>query len=536
MMQQATKPTASRAAYFRAWRSKRKTAKQTARAKVLPEACKWPEHPGLAIAQWSREKLVVPVGHPRSGEALVLPDFLVDFLVDVYRNPETALLVARKNSKSTAVSVAMLAHLIGPLRKKGFRAGVISLTALKASELKDLMHGIAVSSGLEGLRFLRSPAPGRVESEWGRVEIYALEKASGHSSSFDISIAEELGLYKPRDRDAVSGMRSAVSAKGGRFVSLSVVGSSEYVKEILERHKRGEPGLAVHLHAAPPDCALDDRAAWKMANPALGIAKQWKYMETEARRVKVTVSDQASFRALELNQQQDPAREMVASVTDWLACLCEPADLPARAGACFVGADIGSGTSMSAAAVYWPRSFRLELFAALPVRPSLSERGEADGCGNLYSEAHRHQEIELIGQKVVELGTFFQNIAARLDGCDVQSAGSDLYRKSEVEQALTAESIPWPWEFQRVGSGPTGSASVRAFQRAVLRCQIRTRPSRIMGLALRSAVLIRDSNGNPSIDRGRGRIDVLSATIIAVGLAQAASGESEFGITRRAVV
>ena len=331
MMQQATKPTASRAAYFRAWRSKRKVAKQTARAKVLPSACKWPENPGLAIAQWSREKLIVPDGHPRSGEPLILPDFLVAFLVDVYRNSETALLVARKNSKSTAVSVALLAHISGPLRRKGFRAGVISLTALKASELKDLMHAISVSSGLEGIRFLRSPAPGRVESEWGRVEIFATEKASGHSSSFDISIAEELGLYKPRDRDAVSGMRSAVSAKAGRFVSLSVVGNSEYVQEILERHRRGEPGLSVHLHAAPPDCALDDRAAWKMANPALGISKQWKYMEQEARRVSVTVSDQGSFRALELNQQQDPGAGSSRDC-DRLACVSLRTGRFARAG------------------------------------------------------------------------------------------------------------------------------------------------------------------------------------------------------------
>ena len=115
----------------------------------------------------------------RSGEPLILPEFLVSFLVDVYRNSETALLVARKQAKSTAVSCALLAHLIGPLRKRGFRAGVISLTAAKAAELKDLMHGIAVASGLEGLRFLRSPAPGRVQSEWGRVEILAAtEKAS----------------------------------------------------------------------------------------------------------------------------------------------------------------------------------------------------------------------------------------------------------------------------------------------------------------------------------------------------------------------
>ena len=32
-----------------------------------------------ALAEWSRKTLIVPPGHPRSGEPLALPDFAVDW-------------------------------------------------------------------------------------------------------------------------------------------------------------------------------------------------------------------------------------------------------------------------------------------------------------------------------------------------------------------------------------------------------------------------------------------------------------------------
>ena len=56
-------------------------------------------------------------------------------------------------------------------------------------------------------------------------------------------------------------MRSSVSARvGGRFLSMSIVGSSVFSQEILERKRLGDPGLVVHLHQ-PSDlnCAIDSR-------------------------------------------------------------------------------------------------------------------------------------------------------------------------------------------------------------------------------------------------------------------------------------
>ena len=82
-------------------------------------------------------------------------------------------------------------------------------------------------------------------------------------------------------------MRSAVSARDGRFIALSVTGPGPFVREMLER--RGARGLAVHHYAAPAGCELDDVKGWHAANPGLrtGI-KSTKYMRAESARVKVS--------------------------------------------------------------------------------------------------------------------------------------------------------------------------------------------------------------------------------------------------------
>ena len=89
-------------------------------------------------------------------------------------------------------------------------------------------------------------------------------------------------------------MRSSVSAKRGKFLSLSVWGDGPFCGEIVKR--RDDPGVAVHLHQPAEDCALDDEAAWHAANPGLAAGiKSIDYMKAEARRVLTTTADQASF-------------------------------------------------------------------------------------------------------------------------------------------------------------------------------------------------------------------------------------------------
>ena len=87
-----------------------------------------------------------------------------------------------------------------------------------------------------------------------------------------------------------------------------------------------------------------------------------------------------------------------------------------------------------------------------------------------------------------------------------------------------------------MGTGERGSSDVRSFQRMVLRSAIKTLPSLLLANGLSSAVIRRDGNGNPALDRsGKGRIDLISAGVLAAGLASASAGDAGFYVERVAV-
>ena len=525
-------PTRARLA-TREGHQKRRDAVTEAKREIIS----WPDppaDPAGAVAEWARANLIVPAGHKNAGAGLALPEYLVAFFRDALAPGCTESLncVARKNGKSAAVAVLVLGYLVGPLRRDGWRCALASLSREKAHELKMQIEAIALASGLVGVQFWRRSQPA-ITTANAAVDILSSDSNSGAALGVDLAVCDELGLMHEKSRPFVNSLRSSVSARGGAFMALSVHGDGPFIPEILAR--RGAPGLAIHHHAAPEGCALDDPEAHKLANPGLGIIKQASYMTAEAARCLATPSDQASFRALDLNQPGSPSREMVCSPSDWQACTVPATELPARSGPAYIGFDAGGSASMTAAASYWPESKRLEIFAAFPATPNLIDRGQADGVGGIYQEAFERDELQVYDGRVTPVGAFLLSLAAALEGAEIAGAASDQYRRAEVEQAIEAEALEWPWSFRRMGSGPTGSGDVMAFQRAILRGDFKTVPSLLMPLALKSTILRRDGNGNPALDRANtGRIDVLSACVLAAGLAAASDGDS-FSVTRIAV-
>ena len=453
---------------------------------------------------------------------MILPDYGLAFIADALTHRESFLCIGRKCAKSAIVAVYLLARLVGPLRTAGYRAGVCSVNREKAGELKMQMEEISLASALGGLVFRRSPAPGRVVSATGAVDILAADKNAGHASSFDDAICDELGLFAERNRALVAGMRSSVSAKDGRFIALSIQGDAPFTREMIDR--ADDPSVALHLYRpADPDCDIMDRDAWHAANPGIAAGiKSLRYMEDEARRVLSTPADQASFRAFDLNTPQDPGREMVCSVADWKAL--QSGEAPGRSGACVVGVDIGESASMSGCVAVWPDTGRLECFGAFADTPDLKERGLRDGVGGLYVEMHQRGELWTYSGRIVPPGQFVADCAARLKGERVLAAGADRFRRAAVTTALETARIRWPMAWRGQGANPTadGSADVRAFQSQVLTGWLRPVASLVMASAIRESAIYRDKLGNPALLRHRanGRIDALSAGVIAAGLAE----------------
>ena len=481
-----------------------------------------PDDPAAALAGWSAERLVVPAGHPLAGRPMALPNYGVAFVRDALAHRESLLCMGRKNSKSGIVAVLCLGLLAGPLRRPGLRIGTASVTREKAAEQLRQMREIAEASRLDGLEFLRSPAPGWVRAPDGSsAEFLSADKSAGHASGFDFAIVDELGLMDERDRELIAGMRSSTSARDGRFIALSIRGESPMLQEMIDR--RELPTTAVHLYA--PEVAdgdevdIHDPAVWAAGNPGLAAGiKSAAYMADEAARVEATPSDRASFLAFDLNLPQSPTREVIFTVGDWRRCTVDA--LPQRSGPVVVGLDMGEATSATAAFAIWPASGRCEAWLAFGDVPSLVERGRRDGAR--YDLMAERGELRTYPGRVTPVAAFLGDVAADLSGCRVHRLAADGYKDAEIKDFLDRAGLRWPYEFRRVGAGKDGSRDVRALQRLVLTGRLAMRESLAFATAVANSSLRRDPNGNPALDKAtsRGRIDLLSAAVIAAGLAE----------------
>ena len=256
-------------------------------------------------------------------------------------------------------------------------------------------------------------------------------------------------------------------------------------------------------------------------NQGAGI-KSIDYMRSEARRVAVTRSDESSFRALDLNQPATPGSEMIFSLAEWQACVVAEEDMPPRTGACCVGFDLGGSSSMTALAAIWPENGRCEAWGAFPGTPALKERARVDGAR--YELMERRNELKIYAGRITPVSEFLRDCAARLAGERVLAAGADRYRKAEAMQALDGADLRWPITWRGVGASAKadGSHDVRSLQKLVLTRKLRTVENLLLDTAIAASVIRRDGAGNPALDQGSkaGRIDALSAAVIAAGLAE----------------
>ena len=256
-----------------------------------------------------------------------LPSFAADFLRDGWNAHESALTCGRKNAKSAILGVLGLGFLCGPLRRPGFRMAIASLTKEKATELRNQIQAIGEASGLDELTYRRSPYPGAISSDTGIIETLSSDRTAGHASGYDLVIVDETGLFPERSRELLAGLRSSVSAKGGRIIHISVRGDSPLFDEVLDN-----PMTVTAIYEAAADCELTDRQAWAQANPGLGTIKSLAYMEAESAASRnMYASDEPSFRAYDLNARLDPTKEMIFSPDDIRGCFVDRTCRSARA-------------------------------------------------------------------------------------------------------------------------------------------------------------------------------------------------------------
>ena len=473
-------------------------------------------------ANWCQSTLIVPSGILQ-GKPYEIEQWQIDFVREAYSDGvrESLLSTPRKNGKTGLIGSLLLYFLTGAARVANWRGVATSLTGRLAAELRGQIADMIKVANIESVGVLKSPPPGRIEGIGGAVDLLAADKSTGHASGADLALIDEGGLLEEKDRPLWDAMTSCVSSRDGRFMVISVRGESPMVTEMIDS-AADLKSVIVHVYGADNEADIHSPDVWHEANPGLGTIKSLSYMADKSEKVKRNRRDEPGFRSLELNISGVADREPICTVEEWNYCTGDEAP---RGDWCIVAFDAGGARAMTAGAIYWPQTYRLDCLAAFPGLPKLDERSETDGVGETYSLMEETGELfTFLNAHTTDIPEFLRRLSALTFGARVVAFVSDRYRQSETKTGLADSKVGWDSIAVFRGTGKhtraDGSADVRAFERAVIERRIRyAKGLHLMRHAISDSAIQRDSLGNPALDkaRARGRIDVLQAAVLAVG-------------------
>ena len=476
------------------------------------------------LVTWIERTLIVPTGM-LEGKPFVVADFQIEWLRGAMEPgiQEAGMSIARKNGKSGFVAALLLCGLVGIWNKSQWRAVVASLTGKLAKELMDAVELTALASGLSRqLKIVKSPPPGIIYgANKSRIDFLAADKATGHAIGADLAIVDEAGLLQENKRGLWNALFSSISGRNGKFWCISIQGDGPLFAEMRDRQHSDR--VYFREWVGNVDCTLNDKQAWNDANPGLkaGI-KSMDYMYGACERAEQLQANEMHFRAYDLNQPVNPEREVIVSLNDYKKCVSA---IPAKPkGECIVGIDLGGSASMTAAAIYYPDTGRIDVRGAFGDEPPISQRARADRMGSQYDVMIRQGELFLYPGKVTPVVPFLIDLFNQVTEHSIIIAlGADRYRKAEAEKAFQEAGLPYVpvhWRGQGAGKVADGSSDVRNFQKAVLDQKLKPGNSAMLASAIANSVIRYDSSGNPALDKAtkESRIDALSASVIAVGI------------------
>ena len=441
---------------------------------------------------------------------------------------DVALSIGRGNGKTTLIAGIACATLDGPLMQRraetvivasSFTQGRVAYEHVLAF-LRERKHDL---DDRKAWRLQDSQNSATVEhrATGARVRCIGSDPARAHGLAPVLVIADEPaqwpGTTSERMRAAL--VTSMGKIDGSRFIALGTrpADPAHWFQGMLD----GGASYAQSHHAREDDPPFR-MATWRKANPSLRIMPALeKRIRQEAADARRDPSLLAGFKALRLNLGIDDTLQ--ATLLD--AGTWQAAEGDAEAGGAYVlGIDLGGSASMSAAAAYWWQSGRLECFGVFPRDPDLRARGLQDGCGRLYMDMLRRDELVLAGGRVADVAGLLGEVLKRWGA--PAAIACDRWRVNELRDALDAARFPRCALIERGMGFKDGGEDVTDFRTATLRGRVVPVPSLLMRSAMGECRVTMDVAGNSKIakfgagKRSRGRDDAAAAGVLAVAVGE----------------
>lgn len=487
---------------------------------------------GERVASFIEGYCRVPEGN-LIGQPVRLAEFQRRFILAVYDNPEGTtdgyLSIARKNGKTALIAGILLAHLVGPEAKQNSQivsgamsreqASIVFSLACKMIQLEprlaEIVHIVPSGKKLIGL-------PCNVE-----YKALAAEGKTTHGLSPILAILDEVGQVRgPQDAfiDAITTAQGAHEAPLLLAISTQAATDADLFSVWLDDAERSkDPHIVSHVYAAPKEAALDDEAAWKIANPALDLFRSRADMVKQATRAKRMPSAENTFRNLNLNQRVSTVSPFV-SPDVWQSCGDDPEPLPGMVA--YAGLDLSARTDLTACVIagrdengvahVWPYFWTPE--------KGLHERAKTDRVP--YDVWVREGWLRTTPGATVDYAFVAAEMAEIMADLDVEMVAFDRWRIDVFKK--DAESIGADFPLAPFGQGfKDMSPALDVLEADLLNGRIRHGNHPVLTMCAANAVVTKDAAGNRKLDKHKatGRIDGLVALAMALGVAGHA-GES----------
>lgn len=474
-------------------------------------------------------RLTVPEGR-LAGRKLKVGAYQRQFVRGAFANGTSVavLSIGRGNAKTALSAGLALGHLMGeiapqPKREILFAARNRDQAKIAFQFLVGFIEGLPEEE--RGRFSIRRGQRLEVETSMNGGGLARVIPADGKSilgGAPTMAILDERASWEVEKGNSLeNSIMSGLGKRDGRAFLISTSAPDD-VNAFSRWIDEPPPGTYVQEHRPEPGLPPDDLESLLIANPGSkeGIGPSPEWLVAQARRAMARGgSALSSFRNLNRNERvAADDRSVLVTVDEWLSAEVAPDALPERDGPVVLGVDLGGSRSMSAAALFWPMTGRLECVAAFPSTPSLADRGAADGVAARYVEMKDRGELVTMGDATVPLPDFLKAVVARLDGQAPAAIAGDRFRHAEFLEALRGanlDRVPAVWR----GMGwRDGSEDVERFRRALFDGRVKCLPSLLLRSAFADAITLVDPAGNHKLVKGRstGRIDAAAATVLAV--------------------
>lgn len=461
------------------------------------------------------------------GRPMKLLPFQKRFIKAIYNNrrgtSKAYLSIGRKNGKSALIAALVLVHLVGPeaIQNSQIISGAMSRDQA-AIVFKLALKMIRLNPRLEReVRVVESKKEIHGLFMGTEYRAIAADGRTAHGLSPVLAILDEIGQVRGPRSDFIDAITTAQGAHENPLliaISTQAANDSDLFSIWLDDAERsGDPRIVSHVYAAPKDAKLDDPAAWKAANPALGKFNNLRKFAQSAEEAKRMPSVENTFRNLNLNQRVSVVSPFMSrSVWELNGKPSEYLD----GLEVYAGLDLSQRTDLTAFVLIGKDSagtWHIQPYFWAPA-DGLIERALRDRVP--YDLWRDQGYLRTTPGKVVDYEVVIRDIAELIEGLDVKQIAFDRWRMDELKKEASRLGITLPLiEF---GQGYQSMApALDVVEAEFLSGRANHGMHPVLTACAAGAVVTRDPAGNRKLDKSKAtsRIDGMVALAMAFGIA-----------------